>query len=56
MNEGLEAPRRVESERGDSYDEQIAAMRETIDNLEAALIHISPNASNAPSMNLPNPT
>jgi chorismate mutase len=40
MNDGPEAPRRVESERGDSYNEQISAMRESIDNLDAALIHI----------------
>jgi chorismate mutase len=40
MNNGPDAPDAVESARRESYDEQIAGMRETIDNLDAALIHI----------------
>jgi chorismate mutase len=40
MNEGPDASDGRASQQLDSYDEQIASMRGTIDNLDAALIHI----------------
>ena len=40
MNDGPETPDGMESERRESYDEQLASMRGTIDNLDAAMIHI----------------